>query len=88
MDILAMRKSIGNLTGVLMVNGARATKRFIKKTAYVPQVGGPLWLTALALAAGLVPGARFSAVRERSAFTRSSKPTDHPPPRTTTSSQP
>jgi ABC-type transport system involved in cytochrome bd biosynthesis fused ATPase/permease subunit len=39
MDILAMRKSIGNLSGRLLVNGARSSKRFIKKTAYVPQVG-------------------------------------------------
>jgi ABC-type multidrug transport system fused ATPase/permease subunit len=37
MDILALRKSIGNLSGRLLVNGARASKKFIKKTAYVPQ---------------------------------------------------
>ncbi|KAI8468849.1 MAG: P-loop containing nucleoside triphosphate hydrolase protein [Monoraphidium minutum] len=37
MDILAMRKSIGTLSGRLLVNGSRASKRFIKKTAYVPQ---------------------------------------------------
>ena len=37
MDILALRKSVGNLSGRLLVNGMRATKRFIRKTAYVPQ---------------------------------------------------
>lgn len=37
MDILAMRKSVGNLSGRLLVNGCRAGKRFIRKTAYVPQ---------------------------------------------------
>ena len=37
MDILAMRKSVGTLSGRLLVNGSRASKRFIKKTAYVPQ---------------------------------------------------
>jgi len=37
MDILALRKSVGNLTGRLLVNGQRATKRFVRKTAYVPQ---------------------------------------------------
>jgi ABC-type multidrug transport system ATPase subunit len=37
MDILALRKSVGTLSGRLLVNGARATKRFIKQTAYVPQ---------------------------------------------------
>ena len=36
-DILALRKSIGNLSGRLLVNGHVATKRFIKRTAYVPQ---------------------------------------------------
>jgi ABC-type multidrug transport system ATPase subunit len=37
MDILALRKSIGNLSGRILVNGERATKKFIRKTAYVPQ---------------------------------------------------
>jgi hypothetical protein len=37
MDILALRKSVGELTGRILVNGARATKAFIRKTAYVPQ---------------------------------------------------
>ena len=37
MDILALRKSVGNLSGRLLVNGQRANKKFIKKTAYVPQ---------------------------------------------------
>jgi hypothetical protein len=39
MDILAMRKSLGNLSGSLMVNGQDAPASFIKKTSYVPQVG-------------------------------------------------
>ncbi|KAI8464872.1 MAG: P-loop containing nucleoside triphosphate hydrolase protein [Monoraphidium minutum] len=37
MDILALRKSVGTLTGRILVNGHRATKAFIRKTAYVPQ---------------------------------------------------
>jgi ATP-binding cassette, subfamily G (WHITE), member 2 len=37
MDILAMRKSMGTLTGQLLVNGRPATKSFIRRTAYVPQ---------------------------------------------------
>jgi hypothetical protein len=37
MDILALRKSVGNLTGRLLVNGVRATRRFVRKTSYVPQ---------------------------------------------------
>jgi ABC-type multidrug transport system ATPase subunit len=28
---------VGNLTGRLLVNGERATRRFVKQTAYVPQ---------------------------------------------------
>jgi len=32
-----MRKSMGTLTGQLLVNGRPATKAFIRKTAYVPQ---------------------------------------------------
>jgi ABC-type multidrug transport system ATPase subunit len=39
MDILAMRKSVGQLTGQLLLNGHPATRSFIRKTAYVPQVG-------------------------------------------------
>jgi ABC-type multidrug transport system ATPase subunit len=38
MDILAMRKSVGDLSGHLLLNGQPATKNFIRKTAYVPQV--------------------------------------------------
>lgn len=38
MDILAQRKSMGNLSGYLLVNGRPATSSFIRKTAYVPQV--------------------------------------------------
>ena len=38
MDILAQRKSVGNLSGFLLVNGRPATSSFIRKTAYVPQV--------------------------------------------------
>lgn len=39
MDILAGRKSVGNLTGAVLVN-ARPRKKaeFARKTAYVPQV--------------------------------------------------
>lgn len=38
MDILAQRKSMGNLSGFLLVDGQPATSSFIRKTAYVPQV--------------------------------------------------
>lgn len=38
MDILAMRKSLGNLTGGLLVNGSPAHASFIRQTSYVPQV--------------------------------------------------
>lgn len=38
MDILAQRKSMGNLSGFLLVNGQPATSAFIRKTTYVPQV--------------------------------------------------
>jgi hypothetical protein len=37
-DILAMRKSLGNLSGSLLVNGQPAPASFIRKTSYVPQV--------------------------------------------------
>ena len=37
MDILAMRKSVGALTGKLLVGGRPAARSFIRKTAYVPQ---------------------------------------------------
>eukprot|EP00879_Flechtneria_rotunda_P017044 GHRR01017850.1.p1 GENE.GHRR01017850.1~~GHRR01017850.1.p1 ORF type:complete len:820 (+),score=223.92 GHRR01017850.1:95-2554(+) len=37
MDILAQRKSMGNLNGFLLLNGRPATSSFIRKTAYVPQ---------------------------------------------------
>jgi ABC-type bacteriocin/lantibiotic exporter with double-glycine peptidase domain len=39
MDILAGRKSVGNLTGSVLVNGMpRKKDEFARKTAYVPQV--------------------------------------------------
>jgi ABC-type iron transport system FetAB ATPase subunit len=38
MDILAMRKSVGNLSGRLLLSGRPANTSFIRKTAYVPQV--------------------------------------------------
>uniref|UniRef100_A0A383VRM2 ABC transporter domain-containing protein n=1 Tax=Tetradesmus obliquus TaxID=3088 RepID=A0A383VRM2_TETOB len=37
MDILAQRKSTGNLSGFLLANGRPTTSSFIRKTAYVPQ---------------------------------------------------
>jgi ATP-binding cassette subfamily G (WHITE) protein 2 len=37
MDILAQRKSVGTLTGQLLVGGRPVTRGFIRKTAYVPQ---------------------------------------------------
>lgn len=37
-DMLAMRKSLGNLTGQLLVNGHPATAAFVRHTSYVPQV--------------------------------------------------
>jgi hypothetical protein len=33
-----MRKSLGNLTGRLLVNDSPAPAGFIRKTSYVPQV--------------------------------------------------
>lgn len=36
--MLALRKSVGNLSGRLLVNGKPATARFIRLTSYVPQV--------------------------------------------------
>jgi hypothetical protein len=38
MDILAQRKTVGYLSGFLLVNGQPANERFVRKTAYVPQV--------------------------------------------------
>jgi ABC-type multidrug transport system ATPase subunit len=38
MDILAMRKSVGHLSGRLLLSGRPANTSFIRKTAYVPQV--------------------------------------------------
>jgi ATP-binding cassette subfamily G (WHITE) protein 2 len=37
MDILAQRKSVGTLTGQMLVGGRPVTSSFIRKTAYVPQ---------------------------------------------------
>jgi ABC-type lipoprotein export system ATPase subunit len=37
MDMLALRKSVGNLTGMVLVNGQPATPAFVRRTAYVPQ---------------------------------------------------
>lgn len=37
-DMLAMRKSVGNLTGQLLVNGQPASASFIRQSSYVPQV--------------------------------------------------
>jgi len=40
MDILAGRKSVGELTGQVLVNKHKRNKaHFRKRTAYVPQVG-------------------------------------------------
>lgn len=38
-DMLAMRKTVGTLTGTLLVNGCPASPKFISSTSYVPQVG-------------------------------------------------
>lgn len=37
-DILALRKSVGDLTGCLLINGQPASSSVIKHTSYVPQV--------------------------------------------------
>jgi ABC-type multidrug transport system ATPase subunit len=37
MDMLAMRKSVGQLAGSLMLDGQPASHAFIKLAAYVPQ---------------------------------------------------
>lgn len=42
MDILAQRKTVGYLSGFLLVNGEPATQGFVRNTAYVPQVRMPL----------------------------------------------
>ena len=39
MDILAQRKSLGALAGQMLVGGRPAARSFIRKAAYVPQVG-------------------------------------------------
>lgn len=38
MDILAQRKSVGNLSGQMLIGGKPVTRSFIRKTSYVPQV--------------------------------------------------
>jgi hypothetical protein len=38
MDIVSARKSVGCLSGEVLVNGAPRTADFARKTAYVPQV--------------------------------------------------
>ena len=40
MDIISDRKSVGELTGSVLVNGAPRGPEFLRKTAYVPQVRG------------------------------------------------
>jgi hypothetical protein len=37
MDILAMRKSTGQLSGCVLLDGQPATPAFISHTAYIPQ---------------------------------------------------
>ena len=69
MDILALRKSVGNLSGRILVNGARASKRFIKKTAYVPQEDNfvPTMTTweVMAFYADIILPSRWTAQRRR-----------------------
>jgi hypothetical protein len=36
--MLAMRKSVGSLSGRLLANGQPATANFIRHSSYVPQV--------------------------------------------------
>lgn len=48
MDILAMRKTVGTLSGRLMVNGQLAGKSYLSSTSYVPQVGN--WMAPSRLA--------------------------------------
>lgn len=43
MDILAGRKSVGLLSGQVLVNGQPRGREFVRKTAYVPQVGSAGW---------------------------------------------
>jgi hypothetical protein len=47
MDIISARKSVGRITGQVLVNGVPRGADFTRKTAYVPQVGpdqaGPGW---------------------------------------------
>jgi ABC-type hemin transport system ATPase subunit len=38
MDILAMRKRIGQLSGCLLLDGRPATRDFVQQTSYIPQV--------------------------------------------------
>jgi hypothetical protein len=40
MDIISARKSVGRLTGEVLVNGRPRGEGFTLKTAYVPQVRG------------------------------------------------
>jgi ABC-type multidrug transport system ATPase subunit len=42
MDILAMRKSTGQLTGTVLLDGQPATQAFIAQSSYIPQArAGP-----------------------------------------------
>lgn len=58
MDILAMRKHDGSVTGRVTVNGRPATKAFVKQAAYVPQVRGRAGGSAGTVTAGLAGEAR------------------------------
>jgi ABC-type multidrug transport system ATPase subunit len=42
MDILAVRKTVGTLSGQLLVNGQPAGKSYICSSSYIPQVG--IWV--------------------------------------------
>ena len=41
LDVLAQRKKVGTLTGQVLVNGKPVGSSFVRRSAYVPQVGEP-----------------------------------------------
>jgi len=68
MDILAQRKSMGNLSGFLLVDGQPATSSFIRKTAYVPQVRQQLNCQAVPAFSCMDPGSSPSAATQRTSM--------------------
>jgi len=74
MDCLALRKSVGELSGQLLLNGQPATKSFIRKTAYVPQDDNfvptmTTWETLSFYANVILPQNKFNRATRKSRVT-------------------